>query len=60
MGSAPQRTVVIEDSVNGVAAGRAAGMTVLGFAGTFTAEALSAAGAHATFAHMRELAGLLR
>lgn len=33
MGAAPARCVVIEDSVAGVTAARAAGMTVLGFAG---------------------------
>jgi HAD superfamily hydrolase (TIGR01509 family) len=33
MGQAPERALVIEDSVPGVAAGRAAGMTVWGFVG---------------------------
>jgi HAD superfamily hydrolase (TIGR01509 family) len=33
LGVAPERTLVIEDSVNGVLAGRAAGMTVWGFVG---------------------------
>ena len=33
MGSAPARTLVIEDSVNGVVAGKAAGMIVWGFVG---------------------------
>lgn len=59
MGAAPERTVVIEDSVNGVTAGRAAGMTVYGFAGLFQPERLAAAGAHATFTRMSELPGLL-
>jgi len=33
MGSVPERTLVIEDSVSGVKAGKAAGMTVWGFLG---------------------------
>lgn len=33
MGAEPSRTVVIEDSVNGVIAGKAAGMRVIGFTG---------------------------
>ncbi|HET9160136.1 MAG TPA: HAD family phosphatase [Caulobacteraceae bacterium] len=33
LGVAPQRSLVLEDSVNGVRAGRAAGMTVWGFVG---------------------------
>jgi HAD superfamily hydrolase (TIGR01509 family) len=60
MGAAPERTVVIEDSVNGVLAGRAAGMTVLGYAGLFSAERLSAAGAHRVFTRMSDLPKLLR
>ncbi|HZF27733.1 MAG TPA: HAD family hydrolase [Gammaproteobacteria bacterium] len=59
MGAAPERTVVIEDSLNGVIAGRAAGMTVYGFAALFAPERLAAAGAHATFARMDELPALL-
>jgi HAD superfamily hydrolase (TIGR01509 family) len=59
MRAAPARTAVVEDSVNGVLAGCAAGMTVFGFEGLATAAALRAAGAHLTFAHMRELAALL-
>lgn len=60
MGAAPARTAVIEDSVNGVLAGRAAGMTVFGFAGLVPAADLAAAGAARTFTHMRELSALLR
>ena len=60
MGAAPERTAVIEDSVNGVIAGRAAGMTVYGFAGLFAPERLAAAGAHATFTAMEQLPALLR
>jgi HAD superfamily hydrolase (TIGR01509 family) len=59
MGAEPARSAVVEDSVNGVVAGRAAGMTVFGFAGLVEAARLEAAGAHDTFADMRELAGLL-
>jgi HAD superfamily hydrolase (TIGR01509 family) len=59
MGIAPKRAVVIEDSVNGVLAGCAAGMTVLGFVGLTPAAKLVGAGAEATFTHMRELPTLL-
>jgi HAD superfamily hydrolase (TIGR01509 family) len=60
MGADPKRTVVVEDTVNGVRAGRAAGMTVLGYVDLTPAEKLVEAGATATFAHMRELPALLR
>jgi HAD superfamily hydrolase (TIGR01509 family) len=59
MGAAPERCAVIEDSINGVLAGRAAGMTVFGYADLIAAERLVAAGAHVTFTHMSELPGLL-
>jgi HAD superfamily hydrolase (TIGR01509 family) len=59
MGFDPARTAVIEDSVNGVLAGVAAGMTTFGFAGLLPAAKLLEAGAAATFTHMRELPGLL-
>jgi HAD superfamily hydrolase (TIGR01509 family) len=59
MRAAPARTAVIEDSVNGVLAGCAAGMTVFGFAGLTPVDKLSAAGAAQTFEHMRELPALL-
>lgn len=59
MGVAPARSVVIEDSVNGVLAGCAAGMTVFGFAGLTRPERLRAAGAVRTFTQMRELPSLL-
>jgi HAD superfamily hydrolase (TIGR01509 family) len=59
MGAAAARTVVIEDSVNGVLAGCAAGMTVLGFAGLTPAAKLCAAGAEHLFEDMRELSALL-
>lgn len=59
MGAHPARTAVIEDSLNGVRAARAAGMTVYGFAGLMSPEQLMAAGAHATFTRMEELPSLL-
>ncbi len=59
MGALPNRTAVIEDSVNGILAAVAAGMTAFGFADSFPAEELSAAGAHAVFSRMRDLPALL-
>ncbi len=59
MGAAPERTAVIEDSINGVIAARAAGMTVFGYADLIAAPRLAAAGAHATFTRMSELPALL-
>ncbi|BDG70400.1 HAD family hydrolase [Roseomonas fluvialis] len=55
---APQDCVVIEDSVPGVRAGRAAGCRVLGFAHETPAGVLSAHGAE-PFASMAELPALL-
>lgn len=60
MGAAPARCFVVEDSVAGVQAGVAAGMTVLGFCGgghcpPEHGRALRAAGARAVFAHMDAL-----
>jgi HAD superfamily hydrolase (TIGR01509 family) len=59
MGAKPARTAVIEDSVNGVRAGCAAGMTVFGFAGLTPSAKLRAAGATRLFEDMRELPALL-
>ncbi len=65
MGSAPADCVVVEDSVNGVLAGLAAGMTVLGFTGGDHCDPdhganLSRAGAQMVFADMRALPDVLR
>jgi HAD superfamily hydrolase (TIGR01509 family) len=59
MGAAPARCAVIEDSVPGVAAGCAAGMTVFAYAGGVTdATALERPGA-TVVAAMADLVGLL-
>jgi beta-phosphoglucomutase-like phosphatase (HAD superfamily) len=59
MGAAPARAAVIEDSVNGVLAGCAAGMTVFGYADVVPAADLVAARAFCTFKHMHDLSALL-
>jgi HAD superfamily hydrolase (TIGR01509 family) len=59
-GADPAACVVIEDSPTGVAAGVAAGMTVLGYAAHTPAQRLIDAGAQLTFADMAQLPGLLR
>jgi beta-phosphoglucomutase-like phosphatase (HAD superfamily) len=64
MNTPPARCLVVEDSVPGVTAARAAGMTVLGFHGgshcrPATSVALRAAGANATFNDMRALPDLI-
>ena len=64
MGVAPARALAIEDSVTGVTAARAAGMTVFGFAGGGHCgprhdERLRAAGAALVFTDMAELPGLV-
>jgi beta-phosphoglucomutase-like phosphatase (HAD superfamily) len=62
---APQRCLVIEDSLPGIAGARAARMTVLGFHGgshcrSGHGDALRAAGAAVAFDDMRQLPGLIR
>jgi len=64
MQTRPARCLVIEDSVAGIAAARAAGMTVLGFCGGSHcrdghAATLRAAGAHGTFDDMRQLPAMI-
>jgi len=64
MGAAPGRCLVIEDSVPGVTAAKAAGMTAYGFIGASHCRAdhnsrLSAAGADLVFDEMRELPSLI-
>ncbi len=64
MGVEPRRCVVIEDSIAGVNAGLAAGMTVLGFAGGSHCrpghgQTLLALGAHAVFDDMSQLPELI-
>jgi HAD superfamily hydrolase (TIGR01509 family) len=58
MGFDPAATVVVEDSVPGVQAGRAAGMRVLAFARLVSADDLAAAGGE-VFDDMRALPGLV-
>jgi beta-phosphoglucomutase-like phosphatase (HAD superfamily) len=59
MGVSPESCVVVEDSVYGVQAGIAAGMTVLGYAARSDSDTLAAAGAQ-VFDNMLELPKLLK
>jgi len=63
-GADPARTLVIEDSVHGIAGARAAGMRVVGFTGashTYPSHAdrLTEAGAETVIARMGELPGVI-
>ncbi len=65
MGFTPGQCLVIEDSVTGVTAARAAGMLVLGFLGgshirSDHAEMLTKAGAHRLFSNMSDLPQVIR
>lgn len=55
----PEDCLVIEDSVAGITAGRAAGMRVLAFSETLDEKMQTAAGATECFKSMKELEGLL-
>jgi HAD superfamily hydrolase (TIGR01509 family) len=59
MGAAAASCAVIEDTPTGVQAGAAAGMTVFGFCALTPERRLLEAGAHHTFAHMRDLPRLI-
>lgn len=59
LGVAPERCAVIEDSVNGVLAGVAAGMDVFAFAGGVTAASALERDGVTVFHEMRELPTLL-
>ncbi|PYF84530.1 MULTISPECIES: HAD family phosphatase [Marinomonas] len=55
----PEDCLVIEDSIAGITAGRAAGMRVLAYSETLDAQMQTAAGATQCFKTMKELEGLL-
>ena len=56
LGIAPANCCVIEDTVSGVLAGKAAGMTVLAITNTFKAKALGQAGANQVFETYEDIA----
>ena len=59
VGVAPEDCIVIEDSVAGIRAGRAAGMRVFAFSETVPADLQLAAGATEVFDNMKQLEALL-
>ena len=59
MGVGPDRCAVVEDSVSGVTAGLAAGMTVFAFAGGVTNAARLSIGPAIVFDDLHMLPGLL-
>lgn len=59
LGVDPGRCVVVEDSIPGVRAGKAAGMTVIGFAALTPARALTDVGADYVFSSMTDVLSLL-
>jgi HAD superfamily hydrolase (TIGR01509 family) len=59
IGADPRRCLVVEDTVTGVVAGRAAGATVLAYVPQGNPAALIHAGAHHVFADMRQLPALV-
>lgn len=59
MGVRPAACVVVEDSVHGVTAARAAGMAVFAYGGGVTPAAKLAGPGTTVFVHMRDLPGLL-
>lgn len=59
MGAAPDRCVVVEDSVTGVRAALAAGMGIIAMSDLTPADKLREAGAERVITSMRDLAGVL-
>jgi HAD superfamily hydrolase (TIGR01509 family) len=59
LGAPPGRCTVIEDSIFGIQAARAASMTAIGFTSSHSAAVLREAGAQAVFTSYRELLDLL-
>jgi len=60
MGHTPKHCAVVEDSIPGVRAGLAAGMTVFGYVKSESASKLVEAGAHFIFQDMHKLPDLLQ